>query len=1141
MEYVEGLDLARMVKARGPMPVGHACHYARQAALGLQHAHERGMVHRDIKPGNLMLSRHGDRAVIKVLDFGLAKAGRENKVVPLGPGDVQPLGAAETLTLAGQMLGTPDFIAPEQIDDARGADIRADIYSLGCTLYFLLAGGPPFHGATLYDILQAQHSMDAPPLNFVRPEVPSELAALVAKMMAKEPGRRFQTPDEVAKALAPFYRRRAQTPVAPGLGASPIEATATSLSMAGSTQVATESAAAPAPTPLAARKQGRPEEMWKSLIDLTEAEKPSPTPAVAPRPVPKHPRWIWPAVAGLAGFVAVVLGAGITYRIATDKGELVIETDDPSIEVVVKQGGKLVTILDPKTSKTLVLNSGRYELKLDGERDGLRLSTETFTLKRGDKAIVTVRRVDSDSPRPGLDRHPERLEKLVSPPNDGPILTQNEPQNTVSGLGDLKKGSKDEPVGKASVPLGRCIIEPFDYRGVTLDAGPLKQQVDEVRALYLAIPDDDLLKGFRSRAGRPAPGKDLGGWYSSDTFLVFGQIVSGLARLHGATGNPACRDKANRLIEGWAKCIGPDGYFYASHKPNAPHYIYDKMLWGLLDVHAYCGNREALVHLGRITDWAVKNLDRSRRVNDTATEWYTLSENLYRAFLATGQARYRDFAQVWEYRDYWDIYVRDGDIFAPRPDGGRNLAYHAYSHVNTLGGAGAAYRVTGDRRYLDLLRHAYEFLQRNQCFATGGFGPDEQLLPVDRLREKLGETHNSFETQCGSWAAFKLAKYLISFTGDAQYGDWIERLTLNGIGASPPMTPDGRVFYYSDYDLHGGTKRNTDLRWSCCTGTRPQAVADYTDLIYFRDAGALYINLFTPSTVAWQQVGEPVKLTQTTNFPESDEVRLKLALARPSEFGFQIRTPGWLAAPIEARVNGVAAELRAGDRHWAGLRRLWRDNDVISVRLPMKPWCSRLDPRHPTPAAVLHGPVVLAFEAPSANLLRRVNLTDLGRVLRPDDGVPLHYRLAGDPSVVARPFASYGPGRRYFIYLYPEAGRRIPPADLTFTGRWDTTDTFRASNEVGATAEGQFVGTGVRWLGWRFDDAGTAEVSIDGQVVGLVDQYGPGRGLPFDWRHRGLPPGRHTIRIRVLPRKPEASSGFWLNVGGLEVLTDPAP
>jgi serine/threonine protein kinase len=148
MEYVEGLDLARLVKARGPLPVANASNYVYQAAQGLQHAHEHGMVHRDIKPGNLMLARLGNRGVVKVLDFGLAKVSRE---VPVDG----------TLTYEGQMLGTPDFIAPEQSVDARKADIRADLYSLGCTLYYLLTGGPPFQGTSLFDVLQAHHSRDA--------------------------------------------------------------------------------------------------------------------------------------------------------------------------------------------------------------------------------------------------------------------------------------------------------------------------------------------------------------------------------------------------------------------------------------------------------------------------------------------------------------------------------------------------------------------------------------------------------------------------------------------------------------------------------------------------------------------------------------------------------------------------------------------------------------------------------------------------------------------------------------------------------------------------------------------------------------------------------------------------------------------
>jgi serine/threonine protein kinase len=175
MQYVEGYDLAKLVEKSGPLAVEHACNFVYQAALGLQHAHERGMVHRDIKPSNLMLSREGKKPVVKILDFGLAKVTSEG-------------GIESGLTYEGQMLGTPHYVAPEQTLNAQKADIRADIYSLGCTLYCLLAGHPPFDAPSLYALLQAHHSMNPGPLNFIRPDVPAELAALVAKMLAKGAG-----------------------------------------------------------------------------------------------------------------------------------------------------------------------------------------------------------------------------------------------------------------------------------------------------------------------------------------------------------------------------------------------------------------------------------------------------------------------------------------------------------------------------------------------------------------------------------------------------------------------------------------------------------------------------------------------------------------------------------------------------------------------------------------------------------------------------------------------------------------------------------------------------------------------------------------------------------------------------------------
>src|SRR5262249_11907648 len=147
-----------------------------------------------------------------------------------------------------------------------------------------------------------------------------------------------------------------------------------------------------------------------------------------------------------------------------------------------------------------------------------------------------------------------------------------------SSLAIAESPHAEQPRKPAVELKGRKLLENFDFRGVTLDPGPLRKQVDEARDDYLRVGNDDLLKGFRQRAGLAAPGKDLGGWYTGDVFHVFGQIVSGLSRLYVVTGDPACREKVNALVAEWSKCIESDGYFYYSNKPNAPHYIYDKVV-----------------------------------------------------------------------------------------------------------------------------------------------------------------------------------------------------------------------------------------------------------------------------------------------------------------------------------------------------------------------------------------------------------------------------------------------------------------------------------------------------------------------------------------------------------------------------------
>jgi tRNA A-37 threonylcarbamoyl transferase component Bud32 len=201
MEYVPGITLQRLVEQSGPLPVALACDLMRQTAQGLQHAAEQALVHRDIKPANLMLLGGGtgqpSRSLVKILDMGVARLYQLRDL---------PEDSLTTLTRDGAVIGTPDFIAPEQLEDPHAADIRADLYSLGCTFYFLLSGQVPFPGGTLIQKLDRQRWETPPSVDQIRRDVPPAVAAVVRRLMAKHPDDRYRTPGEVAAALEQLTR-----------------------------------------------------------------------------------------------------------------------------------------------------------------------------------------------------------------------------------------------------------------------------------------------------------------------------------------------------------------------------------------------------------------------------------------------------------------------------------------------------------------------------------------------------------------------------------------------------------------------------------------------------------------------------------------------------------------------------------------------------------------------------------------------------------------------------------------------------------------------------------------------------------------------------------------------------------------------
>jgi formylglycine-generating enzyme required for sulfatase activity/tRNA A-37 threonylcarbamoyl transferase component Bud32 len=289
MEYVEGTSLAEWLDRDGRLPVAEACACARQAALALQYAHEEGVVHRDVKPHNLMRTADG---TVKVLDFGLARVLREQAALP------------GQSTGAGTVMGTADYIAPEQAQDSRQADIRADVYSLGCTLYHLLSGRVPFPGGGPFVKILQHLGNDPEPLSRLRPDLPAGLVRVVETMMAKRPADRYQTPAEVAAALEPFARTSREDSGAPIAGPR-------------------------------ARGPSRPRGRLRAA-----------------------------AVAALLLAGAAVAAAAVFYPADPDRGTPALTAASDEAEVVVKQSDKEVGILDARTGRSLTLPAGTYDLEL---------------------------------------------------------------------------------------------------------------------------------------------------------------------------------------------------------------------------------------------------------------------------------------------------------------------------------------------------------------------------------------------------------------------------------------------------------------------------------------------------------------------------------------------------------------------------------------------------------------------------------------------------------------------------------------------------------------------------------------------------------------------------------------------------------
>ncbi|HZQ45147.1 MAG TPA: beta-L-arabinofuranosidase domain-containing protein [Acidobacteriaceae bacterium] len=516
-------------------------------------------------------------------------------------------------------------------------------------------------------------------------------------------------------------------------------------------------------------------------------------------------------------------------------------------------------------------------------------------------------------------------------------------------------------LGSSSGSSGREVLQALPYSAAQLTGGPFAQQYNAIHAHYLSLSNDRLLKVYRQRAGLPAPGEDMGGWYDLDGFVPghsLGQYISGLARIGACTGDMACTQKARTLVRGFAETLGPRNQSILRPESNQwICYTLDKHFVGLIDAATLASDSSAPELLNRVLAGAEPLLparvhDRIGKKDPPYDEPFVMPENLFLAAELTGNQRFHELAVR---------YLLDRDLFDPLARGDDPFpGQHAYSHVIALSSGAGAYLTLGDAKYREAIANAFKLLTTTQQFASGGWGPNETFITPHRgeLFESLATTVDHFETPCGSYAATKLARYLLQTATPRStvHADNLERVLFNAILAVRFPDSDGDYPYYSTYSP-AAQKVFYKSKWPCCSGTLVQTVADYPLNIGLVASDGFCVTLYTPSRVRFTRDQTEIQIEQQTAFPAEDHVTLVLNLSSPSTFALYLRLPEWLARPASLKVNGVAVPLTASRGSFAPLLRRWKSGDRIELTLPQDFRTEAIDDLHPKTVALLRGPV----------------------------------------------------------------------------------------------------------------------------------------------------------------------------------------
>jgi DUF1680 family protein len=585
------------------------------------------------------------------------------------------------------------------------------------------------------------------------------------------------------------------------------------------------------------------------------------------------------------------------------------------------------------------------------------------------------------------------------------------------------------------------VVRPFELRAVTLLDGPFREARERDAGYMLGLDPDRLLHNFRVNAGLEPRAPVYGGWESQEPWIdirlhghTLGHWLTAGSLMLAATDDARFRERIDYIVAELQACQAAGGTGLVSAFPDGseqleravrgqrfvgvPWYTMHKILAGLRDAHVLAGNAAALDVLVGLCDWTwdtTAHMSPEDFETMLRREHGGMNEVLADAYVLTGDDRYLTLARRFSHQA----------LLRPLADGRDTLdGLHSNTQIPKVVGFHRLYELTGEEHYLAAAAFFWDAVVHNRSFVTGGNGDVEHFFPPDEFPEHVHSAKTN-ETCC-SYNMLRLTRMLFGTGPTAEYGDYYERALYNTILAS--QDPDTGWNTYFQATRPGYLKlyhTPIDSFW-CCTGTGMENHAKYGDSIYFHAEDAVYVNLFIPSELVWEE--RDVTIRQTTRFPDQDTTRLDITTASPTRFTLHIRYPAW-AGPAEVAVNGRAAGVDQEPGSYIALDRDWRTGDRVDVRLPMSLRTEAL-PGEPDRVAFLYGPIVLAGRLgreglyPGADILR--NERTSGMILDVPVEVP---ELVGDPETVLasiRPvpgdpltFDTLGIGRPRDVTLIP--------------------------------------------------------------------------------------------------------------------------